>query len=164
VARHRQVEIEHLSLATGERRTRTVDPWHVVHESGTWYLLGHDHLRDEARTFRVDRIVDVRVLEGAPARPAPDGAGRPSFAPADTDPRVTVELAPSARWVVETYPVEDVEVLDDGRLRVTMAIATRAFLESLLVRLGPAATVVEAPDALAGAGPAAARRVLARYR
>lgn len=162
VTARRRVEIEHLALGTGERLVRVVDPWHVVHEGGAWYLLGHDHLRDERRTFRVDRIVAARPLDEA-AAPAPADAGRPSFAPADTDPRVTVELAPAARWVVETYPVEAVEVVDDGALRVTMAVGSLGFLESLLVRLGPDARVVEAPDELRDAGARAARRALARY-
>ena len=162
VERRRRVEIEHLALGTGERRTRTVDPWHVVHEAGTWYLVGHDHLRGEARTFRVDRVLAARMLD-EPAAPAPEGAGRPAFAPAETDPRVTLELAPAAGWVVETYPVEAVELRPDGTIRVTVAVAARAFLESLLVRLGPDGRIVDAPDELRDAGAEAARRALARY-
>jgi proteasome accessory factor C len=163
VERRRQVEIVHHSWTAGEQRTRVVDPWAVVHEGGAWYLLGHDHLHGEARTFRVDRILSATI--GAErAAPAPaDAVARPPFAAADTDPRVTLELAAEARWVVETYPVEDVEVLDAGRLRVRLAVASPAFLEALLLRLGPAATVVDAPPELADAGPRAAARVLDRY-
>ncbi|MFT4656733.1 MAG: proteasome accessory factor B [Candidatus Aldehydirespiratoraceae bacterium] len=35
---------------------RTVEPWGVLLRGGFWYLLGHDHLRNARRTFRVDRI------------------------------------------------------------------------------------------------------------
>jgi predicted DNA-binding transcriptional regulator YafY len=35
---------------------RDVDPYGVVFHNGRWYLVGHDHLRDTPRTFRVDRI------------------------------------------------------------------------------------------------------------
>jgi proteasome accessory factor C len=163
VAAGRQVEIEHVS-ATGERRTRTVDPWQVVHEGAAWYLVGHDHLRREPRWFRVDRIVTASMLEGR-ARPAPGGeSGRHPYEPAEDDPRVALELAPSARWVVETYPVEDVDVTGSGAIRATLAIGSVPFLESLLVRLGPDARVLDAPPALADAGREGARRVLARYR
>lgn len=165
IAARKQVALEHVSLGSGQRRVRTVDPWSVVHEGGAWYLVGHDHLRGEPRTFRVDRIVTATILDrDAGAPPAPDAAPRPAFAAAGTDPRVTLELDPTARWVVETYPVEAVDVEPDGRLRVTMAIASVPFLESLLVRLGPLAKVLDAPPGLAGAGAAAARRTLARYR
>ena len=162
VAARRRVEIEHLGLGTAERTVRMVDPWHVVHEGGAWYLLGHDHLRDERRTFRVDRIVAARILDERAAA-APADAGRPSFAPTDADPRVTLELAPAAGWVVETYPVETVEVVAGGALRVTMAVGSVGFLESLLVRLGPDGRVVDGPDDLRRAGAEAARRALARY-
>jgi proteasome accessory factor C len=163
LAARRRVEIEHLGAGSGERRTRVVDPWQVVHDAGAWYLVGHDHLRGEPRTFRVDRIVGARVLEDR-ADPAPDDAGRPAFRPAQDDPRVTLELDASASWVVETYPVEAVETDPQGTSTVTLAIAEPAFLESLLLRLGPAARLIEAPEELADAGPRAARRALARYR
>lgn len=39
--------------------SRTVDPYGVVFHAGRWYLVGHDHVRGELRTFRVDRIRDV---------------------------------------------------------------------------------------------------------
>jgi len=35
---------------------RRVDPWGVLLQSGFWYLVGHDHERDDRRTYRVDRI------------------------------------------------------------------------------------------------------------
>lgn len=35
---------------------RDVDPYGVVFHNGRWYLVGHDHLRNTLRTFRVDRI------------------------------------------------------------------------------------------------------------
>jgi predicted DNA-binding transcriptional regulator YafY len=65
--------------------------------------------------------------------------------------------------VVGQYPIESVEERPDGRLRVSLAIAARPWLERLLLGLGPDARVVEAPDDLAGAGADAARRVLDRY-
>lgn len=160
---HRRVEIEHLALGTGERLRRTVDPWQVVHDAGSWYLVGHDHLRGEPRRFRIDRVLAVTVLD-EPAAPAPERVAVPAFAPAESDPRVTLALDPTAAWVAETYPTEAVEVLEDGTLHVTLAVANLSFLESLLVRLGPAASLVDAPAALVDTGRAAARRALARYR
>jgi predicted DNA-binding transcriptional regulator YafY len=41
---------------------RDVDPYGVVLSAGRWYLVGHDHLREALRTFRVDRISKVAVL------------------------------------------------------------------------------------------------------
>jgi len=42
---------------------RDVDPYALVHRWGWWYAIGHCHLRDEMRSFRVDRIVELVLLE-----------------------------------------------------------------------------------------------------
>lgn len=38
----------------GERRR--LDPWGLLLRGGFWYVIGHDHDRNEQRTFRVDRF------------------------------------------------------------------------------------------------------------
>jgi predicted DNA-binding transcriptional regulator YafY len=42
---------------------REVDPYGVVFHGGRWYVTGHDHARDEVRTFRLDRIAAVEPRE-----------------------------------------------------------------------------------------------------
>ncbi|MFC9329613.1 helix-turn-helix transcriptional regulator [Kitasatospora sp. NPDC057015] len=42
-----------------EQSERDIDPYGVVFHTGRWYLVGHDHLRDDLRTFRIDRIASV---------------------------------------------------------------------------------------------------------
>src|SRR2546430_1153023 len=64
------------------------------------------------------------------------------FEPRAGDPRVVLDLAPRARWVAEQYPMESVQEKGKGRLRVTFVVSETAWLERLLLRLGPDATVV----------------------
>ncbi|MEV5569335.1 YafY family protein [Spirillospora sp. NPDC052269] len=42
-----------------EHTERDIDPYGVVFHRGRWYVSGHDHLRDDLRTFRVDRITSL---------------------------------------------------------------------------------------------------------
>ena len=35
---------------------RTVDPYHLSFRNGHWYLAGRDHLRDDERSYRLDRL------------------------------------------------------------------------------------------------------------
>jgi hypothetical protein len=56
--------------------------------------------------------------------------------------------------------MEEVEELGDGRMRVTMMISERPWLERLLLRLGRGATMVEGDATIT---PACASKVLARY-
>jgi predicted DNA-binding transcriptional regulator YafY len=46
------------------RGLRDVDPYGLVVHARRWYLVGHDHLRDEVRMFRLDRISRAAELPG----------------------------------------------------------------------------------------------------
>jgi DNA polymerase-3 subunit epsilon len=46
--------------AAGEETQRVVSPFQVTADSGHLYLVAFCHLRDERRTFRLDRILDMR--------------------------------------------------------------------------------------------------------
>ncbi|MEV4665090.1 YafY family protein [Micromonospora echinofusca] len=70
-ARHRRrVRLEHRS-SSGAVTRRELDPYGLVFHSGRWYVTGHDHLRGEVRTFRLDRIGEV--LPGEETFTVPDG-------------------------------------------------------------------------------------------
>jgi proteasome accessory factor C len=163
VTEHRRVHLDYYSYGRDVRTERDVDPYLVHAEDGSLYLLGHCHLAGGERRFRVDRIDSAHLLEATfDPPPAPSTTG--VFQPDEDDPRVTLDLAPSAAWVAEVYPVEDVETRPDGSLRVRLAIAAEAWFERLLVGLGPQATIVDAPDGLREAGARASARILDRYR
>ena len=55
VEQHRQVHIHYVS-GRGEETERIVDPYGVVYHAGVWYTAGYCHLRQEPRTFRLDRV------------------------------------------------------------------------------------------------------------
>ncbi|HUF32361.1 MAG TPA: WYL domain-containing protein [Acidimicrobiales bacterium] len=159
VAENRQVEIDYYAYGRDTRTRRVVDPHGVFAADGEWYLHAWCHLATAPRRFRVDRIRGLDLLDQGfdPPATAPDLA---VYDPRADDPRVVLDLAPAARWVVEQYPVESVEERSGGRTRVTLAVSERAWLERLLLRLGPSATVVSGAS---GTAAAAAARVLDRY-
>ena len=160
-----QVELDYYTFSRDERTHRVVEPWRVYADAGEWYVAGWCHLAGGERIFRVDRIHDAVVLEDtfeAPDEPPELGV----YSPQKSDPRVTLELDPEARWVAEQYPCEDVKDLGDGRTRVRLAVSGVPWLERLLLRLGPHATVVRSTGGLDAAqtGASAAARVLTRYQ
>jgi proteasome accessory factor C len=163
VSEHRRVRLDYYAYGRDERSSRDVDPHAVVAHGGAWYLHGHCHQARDRRLFRVDRVVDVEVLD-ATFDPPPESEGDTPLVLGPDVPRVTLELAPAARWVAETYPVDDVSDTEHGWLRVRVAVTATPWLERLLVRLGDDARVVEADQpAHENAGPVAARRILSRY-
>jgi proteasome accessory factor C len=68
------------------------------------------------------------------------------FTPSPDDLLVTLELAASARWVTETYPLESVDELPDGKLLVRLRTADSRWLVRLALRLGGEATVLDPPE------------------
>jgi proteasome accessory factor C len=163
-ADHEQVTIDYYSFGRDAASTRDVDPWAVYSAGGQWYVAAWCHQAGDERLFRVDRIRALRPT-GERFDPAPgvdDDAVPLVYSPRPEDPRVVLRLAPDAAWVVESLPHEDVHALDDGWVRVVMAVSEPAWLERLLLGLGPDA-VVEAPADLVDVAPRAARRLRARY-
>jgi proteasome accessory factor C len=157
-----RIEIDYWSAGRDELTTRRVDPMTVFFALGEWYVDAWCHRADAERLFRVDRI---RAVRPTGERFEPNG---PGVAPGDVyrpradDPRVTLSLPTTARWVVESYPAEAVEETDDGRLRVRLAVSEPAWLARLLLQVGPDARVEEPPTLRPVAAEAAAR-IAARY-
>jgi proteasome accessory factor C len=162
VARHERLEIDYWSAGRDELTTRAVDPAVVFFALGAWYVGAYCHRAEAERMFRVDRIRGLRATGVHFETDATDFRTGAVYNPAPDDPHVTLRLAPAAAWVAEAYPTQSVTERPDGGLDVVLTVSERAWLERLLLRLGPDAEVV-APPELRGAGAAAAQRVLVRY-
>jgi proteasome accessory factor C len=160
----RQVRIEYWSPARDEITERLILPRQVFTDRGEWYVTADDDRSGEVRIFRIDRI---ETLEPTGATPSPSDTPLPVPGDWFTDgsiPRVTVRLAPAARWVVERYPVDSVDGPDEaGWVTATLPIASERWFTRTLVRLGANAEIIE-PDEWGGTARAAVERVLDRYR
>jgi proteasome accessory factor C len=159
-----RVEIDYYSFARDEMTTRLVDPWRVFHAFGAWYLAAWCHRAAGERMFRIDRVRAVRPT-GEHFDPVPRSLDTSDlvYRPRPDDLRVTLRLAPSAHWVVESFPHEKASERRDGSWVVVLPISELAWLERLLLSLGPDA-VVEGPPEATSVGADAAQRILARYR
>jgi proteasome accessory factor C len=156
------LEIDYWSSGRDESTTRRIDPGPPFFVLGEWYCDAYCHMRGEPRMFRVDRIQRAAPT-GETFEPAPHRRSDRVYHPRPDDPRVTIELPRGASWVAESAPAERVEDLSEGRMRVTLAVSEPAWLERILLQVGPEAVVVEPPDWRARARAAAAR-VRERYR
>lgn len=163
VSGHERVEIEYWSAGRDELTTRRVDPEVVFFATGEWYVGAYCHRARDERMFRVDRIRSVKGTGETFEPGATDFETGDVYTPRPSDTRVTLELAPSAAWVAESHPTEAVTERADGSLLIVLAVSERAWLERLLLRLGPDARVV-APHEFANLAADAARRSLGRYR
>ena len=69
VARERKVIMTYFVGSRNETTRRTVDPLGLVYYTDHWNLIAFDHLRDEVRNFRLDRIESMHVLSEGFDRP-----------------------------------------------------------------------------------------------
>jgi proteasome accessory factor C len=159
VADRRQVELDYYTYGRDARTRRVIEPWEVYAAEGEWYVQAWCHAAQAERLFRLDRIRSVSVLDRS-FEPPPVLPPRRVFDAEGAERHTVLDLEPRARWVAAQYPMEAVEELDGGRLRVTLKIAEETWLQRLLLKLGPGATVVEGDPTLVRA---AARKVLTRY-
>jgi predicted DNA-binding transcriptional regulator YafY len=61
-AKRRRVEIVYKAVSAGSETLRKIDPYQVWAMNGGFYLIGHCHLRDEVRTFAMERIKSITAL------------------------------------------------------------------------------------------------------
>lgn len=165
ISHNRRVAFTYWSYGRDQVGDRDVDPWAVTGAAGSWYLSGYDHGAAGERRFRLDRMSAVVISDEA----------RSTEPPADFDPlpgvseewpRAILDLPAHGRWVAEAHPVERAETTTEGRLRVTIAVADRAWLERLVLRVGTDVRIEHLDAELGDADIAAsgARRILDRYR
>ncbi len=53
----------------GNPTARLYDPYGIVYHMGYWYTSGYCHLRDDLRTFRIDRIIELEASDQSFERP-----------------------------------------------------------------------------------------------
>jgi predicted DNA-binding transcriptional regulator YafY len=70
----RRVHMQYRS-SKGEGSERDFDPYGLLYRNGNWYVGGHCHLRRGLRSFRLDRVAEVEMLETTFSRPADFDAG-----------------------------------------------------------------------------------------
>lgn len=146
------------AAATGDEITdRTIWPQRVLVVDARASIVAFDERSGATRTFRLDRIVSARVVDGV-ARPAPSTA----LPVADAPLPVRLVLGPPARWLAESLDVHDVEETGTGALRVVVDVLDLRWLTRLVLGEG-GDVVVESPPEAVAAVHAAARAALTGY-
>jgi proteasome accessory factor C len=160
-----RVRMEYLSASSGELTSRVVEPWGLVATVGHWYLIGWDHLREDERMFRTDRIKSVEVLS-EPAE-VPDDFNASSYQGAfvgrDGQDSFTIEISPAAAtWFEDYYRVVSSHELEDGWRCVELETANPRWAASLILQLGKDAREIR-PDPILGETRALAASIAALY-
>jgi predicted DNA-binding transcriptional regulator YafY len=147
VRERRRIHMQYQSRTQAEAGLREFDPYAIVHRWGWWYAIGHCHKREAVRTFRVDRIQTLTLLDQAFEVPAEfdihtyleqEQAARPGFP-------VTMRFAAQVAAMASEYAIgwDTVAEQPDGSLVVTMQAPDVMWAVSNALAYGPAVTVLE---------------------
>jgi len=165
----RRLRIRHLRRQDGEQLDREVSPQRLVHYRDNWYLDAWCHKRQALRTFGVDAIEGVAVLEKAAKEVAEDTlerhftSGYGIFAGADTQEAVLLFDADRARWVSHEiwHPQQDGRMQLDGTYLLKFPYSQEPELVMDVLRYGAGVEVLAPPGLRASVAKelrAAARR------
>ncbi|RLC92226.1 MAG: hypothetical protein DRI77_13125 [Chloroflexi bacterium] len=162
----RRVTMVYRSRNQPEPLRRDLDPYALIHRWGWWYVIGHCRLRGAMRTFRVDRIVELTLLNQTFDVPAGFDIQEYLAAEQQTEPQVQVRMrfAPEAalQALDNRASWETVDEQPDGSVIVTFAAPDLEWPARLALGYGPHAVVLE-PDELRCLVSERARAVVAQY-
>jgi predicted DNA-binding transcriptional regulator YafY len=156
------VRIVYRSVGREETTEREIEPWSVVTTLGRWYVVGYCRLVSGQRTFRVDRIKELEVLDESFERPEAIPEPGVGYSPSNDDISCVIDLEAGARWVLEYYPV-DVVRETKTRTRIRFHSPDAEVPARLLLRLGRAGRLVEGPEVAERLGEIG-RSLLSRYQ
>lgn len=143
---HEEKRIRMMYRSQGQQKVvqRKIDPYGLVHRGGWWYIAGYCHLRQALRTFRVDRIEDLVVLDEIFQIP-PDFNLR-TYMEIEPQAQVNVHLRfvpEGAGFALDSRPYWDtVEEQADGSVEVTLAVPDLNWAASIVLSYGGLAVVV----------------------
>ena len=138
------VGFDYLKSGADAAQRRTVEPWGVLSWRRRWYLVGHDRDRDEARSFRLSRIVgEVTAIEPAGSYQRPrdvDLLGYVARRPPEQGTLARVRVEPNAAGQLRRMAVSEA----DGVLTVRYADIGR--FAGIVAGAGAAAQVLDPPE------------------
>jgi predicted DNA-binding transcriptional regulator YafY len=148
----RTVEFDYRKDPGGPAEPRRLQPWGLVSLRGRWYVIGHDDLRGDRRTFRLSRIAGPVRPSGRVTVRAPEGidllaAVARSVQRPVTDGRATLRVRVGAaaglrRGAISATPIDD----RPGWDRVRIPLGPRWDTARQIAAHGPDVVVEEPAD------------------
>jgi predicted DNA-binding transcriptional regulator YafY len=163
---HQEVILGYDKEGRGQLEERTLEPQGVIDHGGRWYVFGRDAGKDAERTFRIDRVHEVRSTGRAFPDPGPLDAEkfqRPElFFPSGAETAVSIRFSPSAAaWALSRWGSR-ARKLAGGAVEISIESASSAYAVQLVLSFAGEAEIVAPPPARAALREAV-ERALARY-
>lgn len=164
----RQATITYYSKSSDRTKAYLVHPYRLAYAQGGLYLLAYVPEYGEVRTFAVERIQDLALLDErfAPIEELPDAAFPHSLGVHSGPPEhIEIAFEPAVADYVrarEWHPTQRVADAGAGGITLTLDVCLDRALQSWILSFGPFARVL-APEGLAHQIADQFEEALARY-
>jgi predicted DNA-binding transcriptional regulator YafY len=146
----RRVSMIYRAKGQPEPLQREIDPYAMIHRWGWWYGIGYCHLREAVRTFRVDRIVELTLLDETFDTPTDFDIQAYLSTEPQVQPRVRVRM----RFVPEAALLalddrafwDTVDEQPDGSVIVAFAVPSLRSALRQVLQYGPRVKVIDPPE------------------
>lgn len=169
IMRRSTIDIIYFALKGKSRTKRRVDPYKIWFINGTFYLIGHCHLRNEVRTFALDRIRSLDITKAIFS--IPDDLNLEDFmsgsfgAYCGIPEKVKIVFAPEIAGYIEEkvwHASQRIDAEPDGSIIFEAKVAINEELENWVLSWGAKARVLE-PEELRMRIHAEARKMAGAY-
>ncbi|MEI6127297.1 MAG: transcriptional regulator [Pseudomonadota bacterium] len=154
VLKKKTVAILYHAMSSKKDTARNVDPYRIWFFNGTFYLVGHCHLRKEIRIFALDRVVNLSITDEEYTIPEDfdfEDLMSGSFGAFHGTPeKVRVHFAASIAGYIEEkvwHNSQKISQQDDGSIIFEAFVAVNRELKFWILSWGAKAYVLE-PDSL----------------
>lgn len=152
--KRKQLHIDYLGRGKNEITSRDISPQRLIYYKDNWYLDGWCHLKEDIRSFSVDAIQSVEILETKAKDVSEErlneelGSGYGIFSGKDIK-WVTLKFSSErARWVSKEkwHPKQEGKFLEDGSYELKIPYSKEPELLIDVMKYGPEVEIVEPKD------------------
>ena len=152
--KRKQLHIDYLGRGKNEITSRDISPQRLIYYKDNWYLDGWCHLKEDIRSFSVDAIQRVEILETKAKDVSEEklneelGSGYGIFSGKDIK-WVTLKFSSErARWVSNEkwHSKQEGKFLEDGSYELKIPYSKEPELLIDVMKYGPEVEIVEPED------------------
>ena len=166
----KSIEMVYYTMSRKKESKRKVDPYKIWFFNGTFYLIGHCHVRDEVRIFALDRIKMLHQTKDAfeiPEDFSLDEFVGPSFGVFQGEPiKIKIWFSPDVAGYIKEkiwHESQKVEQQSDGSIIFEAEVAGTEEIKFWIMSWGAKAEVLE-PESLRDEIREEAEVILERYK
>jgi len=144
------MQVEYLVGSRNELSTRKIEPDKIFSVRGNWYVYAYCKNSLVKKTFRVDRIKDIKTLDEGRETQQDDFSVSKDFFNLDEFPNAIIEIPAHDKSLLDGFPNIEVEQISDAKLKLSCPVASEVWFKHLLMVLGINAEIQEVPDDIKG--------------